>query len=324
MSSERPVFIVDGYNMFIRSYSAFPQMSSHGYQMGGCIGFLKSLQKLCREYHPTCVYITWEGGGSQRRRKLFPEYKMNRKPGRLNRFYEDDIPDSEENKQHQLVTLLNILKNVPVCQVYVPDCEGDDIVAHLCRGPLRDRERIIVSADKDMYQLLDDKTKIYSLYRKRFITSSDLFEEFKIKSHNFAIAKCLCGDDGDNVPGVKGLGFKTVAKKFPMLASDDTILLQEVLDFAAAHRDESFVFKRVTEEANNVKRNWQLVHLDGSMLSADQMKRVDYTVNTFVPSISKMSFIRLLIKEGINDFDIEGFFYDLSCVEGLRSVSEQQ
>ena len=323
MSGERPVFIVDGMNAYLRAYSAFPQMSSHGYQMGGCVGFLKTLQRLCREFQPSQVYVTWEGGGSQRRRKLYSEYKMNRKPGRLNRFYEDDIPDTEENKKHQLMTLLALLKSVPVSQVYVPDCEGDDVVSYLCRGPCRDLDKVIVSSDKDMYQLLDDRTKIYSLYRKRFVTKEDLFEEFRVKSHNFALAKCLCGDPSDNIPGVKGVGFKSVAKKFPMLGSDETIVLQDLLDFAASHSNEGIVYKRVAESVDDVRRNWQLVHLDGSMLSADQMKRVDHAVDTFVPTVNRMAFIRLLIKEGINDFDSEGFFYDLSSIEGLRNASEK-
>jgi DNA polymerase-1 len=316
MSDERPVFIIDGMNMYLRSYAAYPQLSSHGYQMGGCVGFLKSLQRLCREFQPASVYVTWEGGGSQRRRKLYPDYKSDRKPGRLNRFYGDDIPDSEENKQHQLISLLSALKNVPVCQVYVSDCEGDDIVAFLVRGPFRDKQVVIVSADKDMYQLLGSNVKIYSLYRKKFITDNDLFEEFRIKSHNFALAKCLCGDDSDNIPGVKGLGFKSVAKKFPMLGSEDTIILQDLINYSHTQKGEAY--KRVTQNEDIVKRNWQLVHLDGSMLSADQAKRVEHVVDTFEPTVNKMGLLKLMIKEGIADFDVEGFFYDLSCIEGLR------
>jgi DNA polymerase-1 len=320
MSDERPIFVIDGMNMFLRSYSAFPQMSSHGYQMGGTVGFLKSLQRLCREFQPTSVYVTWEGGGSQRRRKLYPDYKANRKPGKLNRFYGEDIPDTEENKQHQLVTLLGALKNVPVCQVYVSDCEGDDIVAFLVRGPFRDKNVVIVSADKDMYQLLSPEVKIYSLYRKKFITDEDLFEEFRIRAHNFALAKCLCGDDSDNIPGVQGFGFKSVAKKFPMLGSDDTIILQDIINYA--HTQKGVLYKRLVEEVSVVNRNWQLVHLDGSMLSGDQMKRVEHVVDTFKPVVNKMGLIKLLLKEGISDFDYEGFYYDLSCVDGLRFASE--
>jgi len=195
-------------------------------------------------------------------------------------------------------------------------------VAFLCRGPLRDRERIIVSADKDMYQLLDEKTKIYSLYRKKFITSEDLFEEFRIKSHNFALAKCLCGDDSDNIPGVKGLGFKSVAKKFPMLGSDDTIILQDLINYSHTQKGEAY--KRVVQNVDVVNRNWQLVHLDGSMLSADQMKRVEHVVDTFEPAVNKMGLLKILVKEGITDFDSEGFFYDLSCIEGHRYSSGRQ
>ena len=102
---QRPTFILDGMNLFLRSFSAYPTMSSHGYQMGGCIGFLKTMQRLCREFQPAKVYVIWEGGGSQRRRKIYPEYKLGRKPEKLNRFYGDDIPETEENKQHQLMTL---------------------------------------------------------------------------------------------------------------------------------------------------------------------------------------------------------------------------
>ena len=108
-SSDRPVLIVDGMNAFIRSWAAFPTMSAHGYQMGGCIGFLKSLRKLVNEIQPKAIYVAWEGGGSSRRRKIYADYKMGRRPEKLNRFYEDDIPDTEENRKHQLVTLLGIV-----------------------------------------------------------------------------------------------------------------------------------------------------------------------------------------------------------------------
>lgn len=313
----RSVFIIDGMNLFLRSFSAYPTMSSHGYQMGGCVGFLKTMQRLCREYQPIRVYIAWEGGGSSRRRKLYPEYKMGRKPAKLNRFYGDDIPESEENRQHQLVSLLNIVKSIPVCQIYVSDCEADDIVAYLARGPLKTKDKIIISSDKDLYQLIDERTKIYSLYKKRFVTESLLQEEFGVSSSNFGIAKCLCGDDSDNIPGVKGAGFKTVASRFPMLRGEQ-VILQDVINYAASHQGDAALYKKVFESSDIVKRNWQLVHLDGSMLSHDQSNRIEHAVDTFRPKVDKMTFVRSLIKEGVNDFDADSFFYDLGCIEGVR------
>jgi len=321
LSQEHPILIIDAQNLFIRSWAAYPTMNKNGEQMGGCVGFLKSMQRITREIQPSRIYIVWEGGGSQRRRKLYSEYKMGRKPEKLNRFYGDDIPDSEQNKKHQLISLLGMLKFVPVCQVYVSDCEGDDTIAHLCSGPLRGEDKIIVSSDKDMYQLLNDKTRIYSLHKKKIVTAEDIFEEFRIRTHNFAIAKAICGDSGDNVPGVKGIGFKKVSSKIPILGGDQMVILQDVIDYCQSHVDESIIYRRIMDSVEDVRRNWRLVHLDGSMLSGDQVSKVQYVIDTFEPKTDRMGLIRALVKEGIEGFDIEGFFYDLKCVTATHHTT---
>lgn len=305
-------------NLFVRSYSAYPTMSSHGYQMGGCIGFLKTLRRIVNEQQPSAVYIAWEGGGSQRRRSIYPEYKMNRKPSKLNRFYEDDIPDTQDNEKHQIFALLSMLKSVPVCQIYTQDCEGDDVVAYLCRGPMRNVPKVIASSDKDLYQLLDENTKIYSLHKKTYVTEPDVLVEFRVRAQNFAIAKSLCGDPGDNVPGIKGLGFKTVAKMYPFLGTEQEIMLQDVIDYAAAHVDDSIVHRRVIDQQDDLRRNWKLVFLDGGMLSATQASSVDHLVGTFKPRVDKMGLVKSLVKEGIGDFDVEGFYYAFNCIDGIE------
>lgn len=317
MSSERPILIIDGQNLFIRSWAAYPQMSTHGYQMGGCIGFLKTMKRITSEIQPSMVCIAWEGGGSRRRRSIYPDYKLGRRPEKLNRFYGNDIPESEENKKHQLITLLEMLKNVPVYQIYVSDCEGDDVIAFLCEGPFKLREKIVVSSDKDMYQLLSEKTKIYSLHKKSILTENDIFEEYRIKTHNFAIAKALCGDPGDNIPGIKGVGFKTASTKFPMLGSDSVIILQDVIDFCHSHSPESAIYRRILENVDDLKRNWRLVHLNGGMLSADQISKVQHVLDTFSPRVNRIGLIKMLVKEGISDFDVETFFYAFNCIDGI-------
>lgn len=318
MSEPRPVLIVDAMNLFVRSYCAYPTMSSHGYQMGGCIGFLKTLKRIVFEVQPSAVYICWEGGGSSRRRSLLSEYKLNRVPGKLNRFYEDDIPDTEENRKHQLKALLGMIRCAPACQLYASDCEGDDLVAYLCTGPMRNVQRVIVSSDKDLYQLLDDKTRIYGLHKKTFITKDNVIEEFRVQAKHFALAKALCGDPGDNVPGVKGVGFRTVARLFPFLGLEEDVLLQDVLDYAHTHEDESRIYKRIIECQEDVKRNWRLVYLDGSMVPANQQAAINQRIASFEPKANRVKLVKLLVKEGIHDFDTEDFFYSLHCIDNMR------
>lgn len=317
MLLDRPILIVDGQNLFIRSWAAFPTMSTHGYQMGGCIGFLKTLKKIITETQPAGVTVAWEGGGSQRRRNIYSDYKLGRRPEKLNRFYGDDIPDSEENRKHQLISLLSMLKNTPICQVYASDCEGDDVIAFLSKGPYRERNKVIVSSDKDLYQLLDKKTKLYSLHKKKVIDEDEVFCEYRIKTKHFALAKALCGDPGDNVPGIKGLGFKTVAKKIPILGSEDDVLLHDLISFCQSRIDESSVYRKIVQEQDLLERNWKLVHLDGSMLSASQISKVQHAIDTFIPRSNRMGLIKLLVKEGIADFDAESFFYAFNVIEGI-------
>jgi DNA polymerase I len=321
MSEARPVLIVDSLNLFVRSYCAYPTMSSHGYQMGGCIGFLKTLRRIVMEIQPSAVYVCWEGGGSSRRRKLLPEYKLNRVAGKLNRFYEDDIPESEDNRQHQTLTLLAMLKCAPVCQLYASDCEGDDLVAYLCCGPMRNVDKVIVSSDKDLFQLLDDRTKLYSLHKKTFVTKESVMEEFRVQASNFALAKALCGDPGDNIPGVKGIGFKTVSKLFPMLGLEDPIILQDVFDFCHTHEGESKLYQRILEHKDDVQRNWKLVYLDGSMVPANQQAANEQRIKDFIPRDNRMGLVKLLVKEGIGDFDIQDFFSTFYCIDNLQMAT---
>lgn len=315
---DRPVLIVDVLNLFIRSHAAFPQMNTNGEPAGGYIGFLKTMRRIVSETGAKAIYVAWEGGGSSRRRAIFSEYKLKVKPQKLNRFYEDDIPSTEENKKHQMFVLLSALKCLPVCQLYVSDAEGDDLIAYLCEGPLRNEQRIIVSSDRDFFQLLNDKTKIYNLHKKNVFDKEYVLSEFRISANNFAVAKSICGDDGDNVPGVKGIGFKTLSKLFPMLGLTQDVSLDEVFSYCHTHLGEKPAFKKILDEEKNIRRNWRLVYLNGNMISSDQINKIDRVINDFKPTVKKIELIKLFNKEGIIDFNVNEFVHSLHGLEGLE------
>ena len=200
-------------------------------------------------------------------------------------------------------------------QLYASDCEGDDVISYLCRLKFRGEDKVIVSSDKDLYQLLDDRTQQYSLHKKKVLDKEDVLREYRVASHNFAVAKALCGDVGDNVPGIKGIGWKKVAKLFPTLGLQDDVLVQDVVNYCHAHQDKSMLYKRVLEREPDLRRNWRLVYLDGSMLSSTQSKRIDHIIETSAPRSNKLSLMKSLSEEGITDFNIDSFFYEFHCVE---------
>lgn len=296
-----------------------------GEHVGGVAGFIKTLRRLVDDLQPTKVYIVWEGGGSSRRRSLYSEYKANRKPGKLNRFYEDDLPDTTENKLQQVTWLIKVLRSLPVCQLYVSDVEADDVIAYLTVQKFSEVNKIILSTDKDMYQLLNDRTVIYDLNKKAYVTQETVKQVFYIPPRNFALAKTICGDNSDNIKGVKGVGFKTVAKRFPLLLEDKDVLLRDVIDYARTRIDEASVFKNVAEAENKLKTNWRLVYLDGSMLPGSSITRLNNVIENYEPTLDKMQLLKSSLECGIADhIDISGTIYSLKSLYYSHETKEKE
>ena len=91
------VIIIDALNMFLRSYVISPHLDKKGWPVGGTIGFLKSLQKVARDFAADEIIIAWDGHeGSARRRSMNKDYKGGRKPVRFNRRMVDLPEDKEE------------------------------------------------------------------------------------------------------------------------------------------------------------------------------------------------------------------------------------
>lgn len=300
------LLVLDGSNVFIRNYCAVPQMDANGNHIGGTIGFLKTLSSLVYKLMPTKVIVVWEAGGSTRRRKLYPEYKQGRKPLKTNRFYDGDIPDTEENRVYQTVILTKLLKSLPICQVYVPNCEADDVIAWICKNADSEMEKVIVSSDKDFYQLLGEKVKIWNPAKKAFYTREDAVQEFSISPENFPLARAFAGDKSDNIPGAERIGLKTLAGKFDL--SGDEVMLESILEKASKESEKKRSAKMWTTISNSeelVKRNLKLMKLNASMLSMDQVAGINKHLDHFSPKIRKMKFLQLYYKWGLSGLNHE-------------------
>jgi DNA polymerase I len=319
-----PILLIDAYNVFARSYIVVPIMSSHGHHLGGSIGFMKSLSMYAEKFKPSRIIVCWEGGGSARRRKILPEYKMNRKPIKLNRseIYED-LPDTKENFNYQIVLTTKLLKNIPVQQLYVDQCEADDIIGYISRYSFPDEEKLIISMDQDLHQLLLDKTKTkqWSPSTKKMMNGSYVLERYGVSVENFITARSFIGDSSDGIKGIKGCGFASIVKRFPELAGNEFVSVDDILKLCEERNKVKplKLFKNILENPEIPKRNWKLMYLDISNLAAQQINDLREKVAIYNPETKKINMIRELITEGAElprNINIDRLYMRLnSCIK---------
>ncbi len=315
------ILIIDAMNLFTRHYIAHPAMSSNGDQVGGVVGFLYELCRHIEDTKPTKTFIVWESGGSQKRRNILKEYKQGRRPGKLNRYYEDDIPDTIANRNFQLALLIEVIDNTTCDQLYIQDCEADDVIAYLSNYYFKDNKKIIVSSDKDFYQLLSNNTVIYSPTWKKYVNKHTVLAKFEIHPNNFCLAKAIVGDKSDNIEGVKGVGFKFLSKYFPEFKEEKDIILSDLINKCNKKINEGTKIKKygkIIANSNIIKRNIKLMILDTGLLTNEQLKKVKFSIEQKENTKNKLSTIRLLIKNGINNFNVNRLYIALNIMENNK------
>ena len=262
------VLIIDGLNLYLRTFAVNGMLNDRGVPIGGMMGFLKSLAYAIRETNPTRVMVIYDGvGGSQRRRKLHPNYKGNRKPGkRITRW--DAFKNVEEEKQAmkiQFSRLLEYLDALPINVISIDRIEADDTIAYITNN-LLENEVIIMSADQDFLQLVNERVTVWSPIKKIFYTPEKVLEDYGIPAHNFLMYKVLMGDKSDNLEGVKGLGPKKLPKILPNISSNP-LNLDFILDYASKGTEP--MHKRIVESIDQLTLNEKLMDLKNPPISGE-------------------------------------------------------
>ena len=294
------VMLIDGLHMFIRNYIVNPTMDRHGNPIGGCIGFLKSLQKTCNKFNPDEIVVCWDGhGGSQKRKQLNKNYKAGRAPIRFNRRLIDLPPEKqEENKAYQLLRLMEYLNELPVIQLVIDFVEADDIISFGARNVKYDGwDKIIVSSDKDFFQLCSKDTCVYRPIQDKLVCESDILEEFKIHPNNFALARAIVGDKSDNLEGVPGAGIKTVAKRFPFLSLEEEFDCETILKNCNMTAKKLKLHENIIKLNARIRNNYQIMQLKHPNISIQGKMQLKYALQNFEPSYNKMGFTKMLFED---------------------------
>jgi DNA polymerase-1 len=215
--SERLV-IIDGKSVFYRGYYAMPGLTTKdGTPTGGVYGFAVMALEVIKRLKPDYVCVAWDKRGTniRLRRKLYPEYKANRKPA---------PPDFYE----QIPVLQELLESLGWPLYELDDYEADDIMGAFAeQAGKKDIESFLVTSDLDVLQLVNTHTHIYTL--KKGLSNIELFdvahfeEKYGVGAHQWVDVKALKGDGSDNIPGVAGVGEKTALELISKYKTLDSV-----------------------------------------------------------------------------------------------------
>ena len=295
------VLIIDGMNTFIRSFAAIPTMDENGNHIGGVTGFLKSVGYVTRKFKPSRVYVIFDGkGGSKRRRDIYPDYKLGRKPlTRLNRTYDMTTEKDEQDlMRYELVIVAKALMKLPITTITLDHVEADDIISYIAQHVVENGgESIIYSTDKDFLQLVGDGIKVWNPVRKKTYIPEIVVEDYEIHPNNFLLYRALTGDTSDNLPGIKGLGMKTLLKIVPEFVTEQPLTFDDVID--AAENSKLKVASRIVDEQESIKRNIKLMSLRSVMISDNNKMKILNKINRPQLSLHKYDLTKLLLETNI-------------------------
>lgn len=215
---------MDGNNLFKIGYHGVREYYHKGNHIGAIYHFVNTLRKFISEYNYDKVIVFWDGNdNSIQRKKIFAEYKENRRYNRLN-----DI--QVQSFEWQLKRVKEYLEEIFIRQVIVDGNESDDMIAHYCHIS-EDENKTIFSADKDLTQLISEKVQIYSPTQKQMIKYGDKvkLKDISIPHQNVSTFKIISGDKSDNIDGIYYFGEKTFVKLFPEIV-DSVVSVDDILE----------------------------------------------------------------------------------------------
>ena len=311
------VIIIDALNMFLRSYVVSPHLDSKGIPVGGTIGFLKSLQKVARDFNAEEIIVAWDGHeGSQRKRSMNKDYKGGRKPVRFNRRMVELPEDKEEaNKGYQQIRLMEYLNQMPVIQLIADFTEADDIIAHAINHQrYKGWMKTIISSDKDFFQLCRDDVQIYRPIQNTLMTKNKVIEEFSIHPKNFALARAMAGDSSDNLPGIQGAGLKTIAKRFPYLIREDEYVVSDIIRDCAMQGKKLKLHENIESNEKLIKDNYAIMQLYHPNIRPLNRALVDKAIDDFEPYYDKIKFTQMLFHDSagtLNFTDLQAVFHKI-------------
>ncbi|TKB71423.1 MAG: hypothetical protein E8D45_12100 [Nitrospira sp.] len=239
------LYLIDGSAYIYRAFFALPPLTNaKGMPTNAVYGFTTTLLKIIREHHPDGLAVAFDEKGPTLRHQAFKDYKAQR-------------PPMPEGMQVQIPYVHQVVEALGIPGVRASGYEADDLIGTLAhQAEQAGYDVVIVTGDKDMFQLLSPSVRIYDPVKDKWSGEAECRERFGVEPARVVDVMGLMGDSADNIPGVKGIGEKTAIKLITQFGTIENLLAH--LDDVAAPKTRALL----TEQAEQARLSRRLATID--------------------------------------------------------------
>lgn len=300
--------LVDGNNLLKIGFHGVKDYFHNGEHVGAIWHFLNTLRRFLEESNFDKIIVFWDGEESTTlRRKIYPKYKLNRKP------LDNQIKEESFDKQRQRVK--QYLEEMFVRQVEFQTSEADDLIAYYCKISEKEHKTIF-SSDRDLTQLISEKVTLYSPSTKKYYKNGDTVKlhNIEIPHYNIKTFKILSGDKSDNIDGIYYLGEKTFLKLFPEILEKEvsfTEILQKGEEILKEQKDNTVLKNLLTGKTKEgifgnefFEINEKIVDLSNPLINDEGKELVElyYTESLDPDGRGYKNLIRMMMDDGLFKF----------------------
>ena len=214
-SADKEIILVDGTSFLFRAYHALrrnPLTTADGRTTQAIFGMVNMLRSLLKECQPTHIAVVMDAKGKTFRHDLYDAYKANRPP----------MPD---DLREQLEYVKKIIPAMGLPLISISGVEADDVIGTLSvQATAQGFRSIIVSSDKDLTQLVNDKVEMVDTMKNTRLDVAGVKKKFGVLPQRIIEYLALIGDNSDNIPGIPKVGPKTAVKWFDEYGTLDEIV----------------------------------------------------------------------------------------------------
>jgi 5'-3' exonuclease len=275
--------LIDGEGLLKQGFYGAKQIQMKHGSVGAIFHFINTIKKFYQDFGITKVVVFWEGNDSKLYRQCYyPYYKKNR---------EDKVDlDQEHDLDRQRIRIKQYLEELFIRQVEIDGCEADDGIAYYVKNSPNEN-KLILTNDRDLLQLISDETKVYLSNKKVVINQENFTNYFDYHYKNVGIIKMIAGDSSDNISGLENIGEIKVLKMFPELKTEP--------------KTSEWILERTNELLANDNTNKTLITIkEGKtkwgMYGDDYFLVMDKIINLETPNVTEE--LKVAIRETVEEY----------------------